>query len=331
MEDTERDEQPGETARGPRLPDIPWLAWVFILLALGESVRSISEFGLGSDPTIEYVVAFVLGLTPAIASILLPAAVLISHRNAMRVAPTLLFGTILVASVQGLQLLADPLQPVFESLTPASEEIPDFVPLATLFNAVTFLVLVIGLAYIALGLSMARRREDAPGDVTGLIVPVASVVATVGGVIEISRLGYLDATLSPWYLVYLGSSFIPGVLQVALWAYLLAVAIRGFRAGEAPRRGWQLGSVAGGFVLVAFALIYVTRIFDLEATFGDPYLYVVATGYALGYLTLLLAFVVGLPATDVDEEDDIGEDEDAYEVEEELDEGGWPIATGPGG
>ena len=46
--------------------------------------------------------------------------------------------------MQGLQLLTDPLQPVFESLTPASEELPDFVPLAALFKAFTFLVLVSG-------------------------------------------------------------------------------------------------------------------------------------------------------------------------------------------
>jgi hypothetical protein len=319
--------------RGRRLSSVPWLALVFILLALGETVRVVRDADLGSNATIDYFVVFILGLAPAIASILLPAALLIRHPNALRVVPALLLGAILVAAVQGLQLLIDPLQPVFESLTPATEELPDFVPLAALFRVFTFVVLFFGLGFISLGLSAARRFEDPTRDLTSLFVPVATVLATIAGVVEISRLGLFDVAMSPTYLLFLGTILISGILQVAIWAYVLAVTTRGWRAGEAPGVGWRFGVLSGTFVLGAFAMIYGSRIFDLDAALGDLLFYAVTFAYAVGYLSLLVAFGVGLPEIDQDdqEDEDADEDEEADEVEELLDEGGWPIATGPGG
>ena len=316
-----------------RRRSVPWLALVFILLALGETVRVVRDADLGTNHALDYIVAFVLGLAPAIASILLPAALLLRHPNALRVAPALLLGTILVAAVQGLQLLVDPLQPVFESLTPASEELPTFVPLASIFKVFTFVVLFMGLGFISMGLTQARRFEDPPRDLTSLLVPVATVLATIAGIIEISGLGLFDVEMTPTYLLFLGTILISGILQVAIWAYVLAVTIRGWRAREAPDLGWRLGVLSGVFVLGAFTMIYGTRIFDLEEGLGDVFFYAVTIAYAAGYMSLLAAFGVGLPAiaeSDPEEADDEDEDEDEPEIEE-LDEGGWPIATGPGG
>jgi hypothetical protein len=315
---------------------VPWLAWVFVALAVAETVRVIGDSDVGSNATLQFFVAVALGLVPAIASILLPAALLFAHPNAWRVAPTLLFGTILVALVQGLQVLGDPLQSIFEILTPASEELPDFVPMAAAYNVLTFVVLVFGLAYIAVGLSRARRSQDSPADVTSLFVPLATILATVAGVIEVSRLDIPLGSLTPALVFYVAAAFVPGILQMGVWAYLLAITTRGWRAGDAPAVGWRLGVLGPALVLGSFLLIYVVRILELQASLGDPYLYIVSGAYALGYLSLLFAFFAGLPEI-AEDGDQVGDEDDEVdheadgeagdEARDSLDEGGWPIAT----
>ena len=95
----------------------------------------------------------------------------------------ILFGAILYAAVQGMIILANPLQPAFETLTPADQELP-LVPLAEVYHALILLVAVIGLAYIGLGLSIARRYVDiGPRWATAWFVPVATIFGTVVGVL----------------------------------------------------------------------------------------------------------------------------------------------------
>ena len=74
-----------------------------------------------------------------------------------------------------------------------------------------------------------------------------------------------------------------------------------------------------------------------DGTFVTLYGYAVAASYALGHVSLLAAFAVGLPALDESDEDAV--DEDAVDVEDGrsevgaaiLDEDGWPISPEPGG
>src|SRR5438034_7783440 len=144
------------TRGGPHPPAvlrrIPWLALAFVALAIADLYWMLSESDFLAGASIGDFIAYGLRVTPGIAAILLPAAVLASHRDSWRRISTVVFGTILFASVQGLAVVADPLQPVFASLTPASDELPDLVPLAALFDAVVSLVSVLGVTYIALGL-----------------------------------------------------------------------------------------------------------------------------------------------------------------------------------
>ncbi len=313
-------------ARGLHLPDIlrrlPWLAWLFVALAIADLYWMVQNSGFPADASIGDVIGYVLRLTPGIVAILLPAALLARHPDAARRVPSILFGTILFAAVQGLVIVADPLQPVFESLTPASDELPSLVPLSVLFDAIVALVSVLGIAYIAVGLSQARRYADRPAVLVSLFVPVAAILATIVGVLSASRFDLGDTPLSPPLALYLASTVALGILRVAVWAYLAAVATRGWWSGEEPIAGWWLAVMATALVLVALALVNMSGILDpQDTTFVTAYGYVTATAYALGHVCLLVAFAVGLPALDeldeVDADDplDAGEEWDDWEAD----------------
>ena len=312
---------------GPGMPAvlrrIPWFALVFIALAVADLYWMLRQADFLAGMSAGDIIGYSLRVTPGIAAILMPAAVLVSHRDSWRRIPTVVFGTILFASVQGLAVVADPLQPIFASLTPASAELPDLVPLAALFDAVVSLTSVLGVTYIALGLVQARRYEDRPADAAALVVPVAATLATIIGVLAASRFDFGDTPLTPPLAVYLATTVALGILRVVAWAFLAATVIRGWWSGEAPNTGWWLAVLATALVLIALALVNVSGILDTsDTTFVTAYGYVTATAYALGHLCLLAAFAVGLPAVDALEDADTG----ALDDDEDLDE---PAAEAP--
>ena len=167
-----------------------------------------------------------------------------------------------------------------------------------------------------------------------LFVPVATVLATIAGVLAVARLDLGDTPMSPPLAIYFGSSVVLGILRVAVWAYLAAVVTRGWRAGEGPSSGWLLGVLAAGLVLFALALVNLSGLLDVQDdTFVTIYGYVVAASYAVGHLCLLLAFAVGLPELDPVAEIDAEalDAADAAQVDEVvLDEDGWPVAGDAG-
>ena len=325
-----------EEPRGPRpaaaLRDVPWSAWVFVVLSIAYLVWFVRGSNVIANPTAADIVVYALRVIPAMAAILLPAALLARHPDATSRLRTVLFGTILFAAVQGLLLLAEPLEPIFETLSPPSEELPFLVPLSAAYSTLIGLVSAFGLAYIALGLSQARRFEDVSGPLVSLLVPVATVLATIAGVLAVSRLDLGGTPMSPPLAIYLGSSVILGILRVAVWAYLAAVATRGWRAREEPSTGWSLVVLGAWLVLLALALVNLNGLIENEdPTFVTVYGYVVAASYALGHLCLLAAFAVGLPALDEVDEDEVEDDDDLAGVGEvSLDDDGWPIAADPG-
>ena len=326
--------KPDEEARGPLLADvvgrIPWLAWAFVLLAVAYLVWFVRSSNVIANPSAADIVVYALSVIPAVSAILLPAALLARHPDATSRLRTILFGTILFAAVQALAVLAEPLQPTFESLTPPSEELPFLVPLAAVYSTLIGLVAAFGLAYVGLGLSQARRYEDVSGVLVTLFVPVATVLATIAGVLAVSRLDLGDTPMSPSLAIFLGSQVVLGILRVAAWAYLAAVVTRGWRAGEAPPSGWVLGVLAAGLVLFALALVNLNGLLDVrDDTLVTLYGYVVAASYALGHVCLLLAFAVGLPELDEVEDEEEDDIEGADLGEAVLDDDGWPVDADP--
>ena len=297
------------TPENPRR--IPWPALVFVALAIADIAWYLRTLDLPAGATLAELAVYVLQILPSVAVILLPAALLARHPDAASRARTLLFGTILYAAVQGLLILADPLQGFFESATPPSEDLPFLVPMAAMYNGLISVLAALGLSYIAVGLSQARRFEGSPRSVTTLFVPLAAVFGTVVGVLAVARLDLRDLPMSPTLAVYLGTSVVLGVIRIVAWAYVATTATRGWLAGEDPSAGWGLGALGGGLVVGALALVNVGGLLDLQdGTISTVYRYAIVLAYALGHVALLVAFAVGLPTLDAfedEDEDELGE------------------------
>ncbi|MFL5642118.1 MAG: hypothetical protein ACJ777_01130 [Chloroflexota bacterium] len=350
--------QPIEDARGPHLPDVVtrnWAAAFFVLLGIAYVIWYATHLSFAPDASLADFVVAVLQPVPAVTAILLPAAILLRHPDAWQTVRTILFGAILYAAVQGMLILADPLEGFFETLTPASEDLPFLVPASAVYNGLISIVAAFGLGYIAVGLSISRRYTDTRSRwVTGWFVPVATVVATVLGVLSVARIDFVGTPLTPPLAVYLASSVILGVVRIVVWAFLSSVVTRGWLEGEEPRAGWALASIATWLVLLTLLTVNLTGVIDVPVdTVGTLLRYLIVSAYAAGHLLLLFAFLVGLPMIeavgtaddadgpdeeddeeDEDDEDVFGDDDfededgedDDFEDEEDENEGEAPLA-----
>ncbi|MEX1170253.1 MAG: hypothetical protein WEE50_08950, partial [Chloroflexota bacterium] len=312
--------------RGPHLPDVVTrfgaLAWVFLLLGAARLIWFVRESPPPAPIDPAAIVSYGASLVPSVAVVLLPAALLLRHRDAPARARTLLFGTILFAIVEGLRVLNPPLQPIFEQLTPGSVETPYLVPLALIYNAAIGLLGAFAIANIGLGLARARRYEDSSGTriVDAAMVVAVSLVAA-GAVVAVGQLPLDEIPMTPTVIGYLASTMIIGTLFAASWAYLAAVAIRGTRAGELPESGWTVVAIGGGLVIAAYATRAVLVTFTVTPESQPLFTslgHALSVTVALGYLGLLLGLFLGLPSLeDVDEGDVDEEDVDEEDVDEE--------------
>jgi hypothetical protein len=284
-----------------------WPALIFVVLALLDLAWYVVSSGVFVNPTPGDLLVHVLRVTPGLAAILLPAALIARHPDVGRQIPALLAGAILFAAVQGLILVADPLQPLFATITPASEDLPSIVPSAAIYELIVAFVSAAGLGLFGFGLTQARRFADRGTAGVGLLVPAAAVLATIAGVAGLTQLDLTGVSVTPGVLVYLVSSVVLGIVRVVAWAFLAAVTIRGWRAGEAPLTGWWLAVLGTGLVLLALAMLNVRNVIDVtDASVDEIYGYIEATAYAAGNLCLLVAVAVGLPAIDRDGIDESG-------------------------
>ncbi len=312
------DDAPQPAREGFTIAGLHWIGWVFILFALGDLAWFIFNANLAPNAAPADLLVYALQVFPAIAAILMPAVLLARHPDAATRAPVLLLGTVLFALVQLMLILANPLGAVFESLTPASDDVP-FVVLAEVYNVLTLTVAAVGLGLIARGLSLARRYEDRPAPAVDWFVPVATTFATVVGILAASRLSLGDGPLSPITIIYIAVNVILGIARVAVWTYLMTSAFRGVLAGEDPGRGWRLAALAGGVILFALVLVNLAGVIDVtEQGVIETYGWVVVIAYALGHLFLLGAFAVGLPSLEAFDDELEADDP---ELDEDNDEG----------
>ena len=313
-------------ARGPHLPDrvtsLGAYVWAFLLLAAARLVWFVRESPPVGPLDPATLVTYGAAVVPSIVIVLLPAALLLRHPDAADRARTLLLGTVLFTIVEAMRVLNPPLQPIFEQLTPGSEETPYLVPLALIYDGAIGLLGSYALANIALGLARARRYEDPPGTriVTALMVLAVSLVA-VGGVVSVSQLPLDEIPRTLTVILYLVSTVLLSVAFAAAWAYLAAVTIRGARAGELPESGWLAAAVGSGLIILAYVvrstvLFTATPTPDTQALFSALG-YALTITVALGYLGLLVGLFLGLPSLDDDEEDLDEDDLDEEDLDDE--------------
>lgn len=276
-----------------------WTAIIFVTLAVLDLAWYVYSAGVFVRATPGDLLVHLLRVTPGLAAILLPAALIARHPEVGRRVPALLAGAILFAAVQALIVLADPLQPLFATLTPAAEDLPSIVPSAAIYELIVTFVSAAGLGLFGLGLIQARRYPDRGTAGVALLVPIAAILATVAGVVGLSRLDLTGVSVTAGVLIYLVSSVVLGIVRVVAWAFLAAVTIRGWRAGESPLAGWWLAVLGTALVLLALAMLNVRNLIDVtDATVDEAYGYIEATTYAAGSVCLLVAVAVGLPAID---------------------------------
>ena len=295
-------------------------ALVFLLAAVGYIVWYGTQQPIPEGASLADFILYVLQTVPSVVAILLPAVILVRHPDAWWTARTLLFGAVLLAVVPALIILAQPLQGYFEALTPPNEDLP-LVTLAEVYRAVILLVGVTGLAYIGLGLSMARRYVDVgPGWATAWFVPGATIFGAIVGVLAAQ--GQIEGvSMTPALFIYVGSSVILGVLRIAVWAFLASVLTRGWAAGEDPRSGWGLATAATVLVIVALVIINLGGMIGItDEAIGTVLGYVTVVLYSGGHLLLLAGFAVGLPAIDEPEAPDTDDDDEDDAVDEFEDE-----------
>jgi hypothetical protein len=315
-EDTFDSVEVGRTARLRDALTRSALAWVFVVLAVGFIGWFVRFQALPAGASTADVAIHILQLVPSVCAILVPAALLARHPDAPTLAGSLLAGTILFALVQGLVVLADPLQAVFETITPASPELPEIVPLEVLYNGVISVVAAFALGFMAIGLAQTRRYEDrGPGWLTGWLVPAATIFGGIAGVLAAERF-YGDAPMSPVLAIYLATTVILGAIRLVVWANLLAVAGRGAMAGEDPRSGWLLGTLGAAAVAFSLVLVNMNNILELPSEDAATWLgYVIVVGYAVGNLVLLAAFAIGLPLIRGSEDDDVDDVDEFDDLE----------------
>lgn len=328
-DDYDPDDPPDVRGAGPsfRTGGLHPMVWILILFALVDLAWNIVNANLPATANLADDLFYAIQVVPSVVAFLIPAAFLARHRDAPAGLPVLLLGTLLLALVQILFAVADPLHALFETLTPASDDVPFLVPLAALYGGLTLLLGAIALGLVARGLADSRRYFDRGASLSAPLVAVMSIFATVVGILAVTRLSLPDGPLPTSYLVYLVSTVVLGILRVIVWTYLLTTAIGGWRAGEEPRGGWMLATLAGAVVLVALVLVNLAGVLDIQdTTIVAAYGWLITILYAGGHLVLLAAFAIGLPALeeidddDEDEDDDAGENEVEYEDAYEKDE-----------
>lgn len=291
-----------EEPRGPHLPDVlrtlSTTAWVFLLLALARLIWFVREWDLA--PSATSLLTLVATVIPAVGAVVLPAALALRHPDAPMKAPWLFLGTVLLAAVEGMRVLSRPLQPFFEQVAPGAPETPFLVPLAILYSAVAGLLGAVAVGAIGRGLYVARRYADRSSNrpVVALLASAVLVIAALR-LVELGRLGWDQVAITPVVAVYVASTALLGILSIAAWGYLAAMAIGGARAGEDPELGWLLIAVGSGMVLGAFAAngaLALGTATPESATFWQNIGLVISLGFAFGYLAIVVAFLLGVPS-----------------------------------
>jgi hypothetical protein len=289
-----------------------WLAWVFVVLAVGFVGWYLRFQGLPAGASTDAVAIHVLQLVPSVCAILVPAALLARHPDAPTVAGRLLAGTVLFALVQGMIVLANALQPIFTDITPPDPDLLGVVPLQAAYNGLISVVLAFALGSMAFGLAEARRYEgNMPGWLTGWIVPAAAAFGGLIGVVDAQNL-YADAPMVPSLAVYIAVTIILGALRLIVWAYLMAITARGAMAGEEPRSGWILATIGAATVTVALVLVNLNNVLDFPSEDAATWFgYITVVAYAAGNVVLLAAFAIGLPVIAGSDDDDFDDFEAA--------------------
>jgi hypothetical protein len=282
---------------GPRF--LPLAAIPFILAAFVPVVLSWSEWTIAfaSDPNAALTI-LLAGVLPGVSVPLIGAAIVIRHPRAHRSVPSLLFGASLVTvQVVGVRHAPQLLDVVFP------RSINDILSFELVYTA-TYVVLAaigaFGWAYLASGLVRARRYEDVRG--TGVIVFIVIALAIIASSMQIGAQDFsLGRAGGVPGMALVAAVLVVGLLEKLAIGYMAVTATRGWRAGEAPRRGWALAAIGAWLLLVALLVVAAVPLLGEDwMQVYDPtwVLRGISLLFGAGGVALLVAFALGLPDVD---------------------------------
>jgi hypothetical protein len=296
------DGKPWPEARGPHLPDrltaLPWPTLFFGSLAIvmtALAIRGVVIAGPTDALSIGYAIS---GAIPTAVAFLLPATLFFRHRDVWQSNRLLVVGTVLFGVVEILQYISPGISEWLSSVIAPPADLPFLAPLDIAFNVVVGIISALAPIYVGRGLIAARVYEDEPGTRKWwLVVAALTLVAGVTNVLMLINLSLdipADAVMAYYWLTVLSVAI--SLLSLFGWAYFAGAAVVGWRSGESPSRAWGLASLGGGLILVGLT---VSGVIGAIGVFGAPLpneLSILILGaFALGYLVLLAAFLIGLP------------------------------------
>jgi len=290
---------PWEEPRPPHLPDrltsispwvLPFLALaVFQVWLLGTlqprstDLSALVDYWLGTRYQIVGIAGALIGL-----------ALFLRHPNARNTLPQIASGAFLLLLAQVLGLLESTIDPLFVDLAPPTDEMSFFSPLMQAYSIFTSLVGIFAIAFIASGLSAARRYEDV-GTTRGLAVLLAVLVFTA---VAYTTFGFamVQDDLSGNSIIIIAGALLANLFRSLALAYLVVVSVRGWVAQEQPRAGWRVAALGAGFLLLELITPFIGVLplaqDGLVAAIG-----LIADVALVGWILLVVAFALGLPST----------------------------------
>jgi hypothetical protein len=176
--------------------------------------------------------------------------------------------------------------------------------MAEIYNGFVSVVLAVALLSIAVGLTQVRRYEDRSGILAVLFLPLATVLATILNVLATASSGIEGLSLTLGLVLFVGSAVVLPVIRVVVWSYLLTAVWRGWWAAEPVLNGWRLATLGAALIVFGLLLFNLNGVLPAQTgAFDTVYAYATVIAYALGHLCLLVAFAIGLPSLDEDDEE----------------------------
>lgn len=293
------DGTPWQEPRPPHLPDrltsaSPWVLPFVLVVIYQLWLLWVGQPRAGElDLYIEYWVGSRYGWTGLLGS-LIGLALFIRHPDARVTLPQVTSGAFLLLLSHVLLLLETTLDPFFIALAPPGDELSFFSPVKQAYSIITSLIGILGIAFIASGLSAARRYEGRPVRKLAAVLTIAAV-ASLG--LSIAGLTTIEFEVSTALVAAVISSLLVNFLGLLAVAYLLLVTLTSWLGQEEPRVGWGLAALGSGLMLLNGLL---TSVVGLLPVSQDVLLTVVgsmADAGLVGWVLLIVAFALGLPST----------------------------------
>jgi hypothetical protein len=302
------DGTPWEEPRPPHLPDrlmavSPWVL-PFLVVVVAE-VWLFSITGPRSD-SLDWLSAR-YGVTGLLGS-LVGLALFLRHPDARVTLPQIASGAFLLLLQQVMVLLEPAVGPVLRDLTEPSDNLFSSIsPMHVAYRTFTSIIGIFGIAFIASGMSAARRHKDI-GAVRGLaaVLTIMTVASAAPSILWITEMEFDDSLVM---VVMTISSAVVRLFETLAVSFLVVASLSGWLGLEEPRSGWRLATIGAGLILLQLLLAPFVWSPPLSQDDAVALIAFMAVGAVIGWVLLVIAFALGLPSTVPISDDDTDEAE----------------------